>query len=97
MKHFESIDDLENNLDNHLVSTAFGECFDEDDSEKLICPWCGAELELEAEELWNLEELNNYKLECPECDQMIYFRAEPSVNLYSKRDSDNPEDAIEIY
>lgn len=97
MKHFKSIDELENDVDNNLACGLWGECFDENDSEHLMCPWCGTSIELEPEEVYGLNDLNDYKMECPECDQMIYFRAEPTVNLYSKRQSDNPEDAIEIY
>ena len=97
MKHFKSIDNLEIDPDNNLMTDAFDECFDEEDSEKLICPWCGAELELDAEVLWNLEELKKYKFECPECDQMIYFRAEPTVNLYSKREPSDVDNVEEFY
>lgn len=59
--------------------------------------WAGNSIELEAEDLWELEELKEYKYECPECEQTIYFRAEPTVNLYSKRESDKRNEAIEIY
>lgn len=96
-KHFKSIDDLENDVDNNLACGLWDECFDENDGEHLMCPWCGNSIELEAEDLWELEELKEYKYECPECEQTIYFRAEPTVNLYSKREPDDPDEAIEIY
>ena len=97
MKQFKSMDDLENDVDNNLACSIWDECFDENDSEHLMCPWCGTSIELEAEDLWSLRDIDEYKTECPECGKTIYFRAEPEVNLYSKRQSHDPNNAIEFY
>ena len=55
MKQFKSIDELENDVDNNLACGLWGECFDENDSEHLMCPWCGNSIEFDAEDLWELE------------------------------------------
>lgn len=97
MKQFKSIDELENDVDNNLACDLWGECFDENDGEHLMCPWCGTSIELEPEEVYRLNDLNDYKMECPECYQMIYFRTEHTVNLYSKREPSDADNVEEFY
>lgn len=41
MKQFKSMDELENDVENNLACGLWGECFGENDSEHLMCPWCG--------------------------------------------------------
>ena len=93
----KSIDELENDPSNNLVCGLWDEVYDEKNGERLICPWCGTSIELDPEGVAQLYDVNEYKTECPECGQTIYFRAEPEVNLYSKRQSHDPNNAIEFY
>lgn len=93
----KSIDELENDMSNNLACSMWDEVFDEEDSEHLICPWCGTSIELDAEEVGRLSDLNEYKTECAECGKTFYFRPEHSVNLYSKREYSFSDDVEEFY
>ncbi|MBU9695228.1 hypothetical protein KSL82_04865 [Limosilactobacillus portuensis] len=93
----KSIDELENDMSNNLACGMWNEAFDEEDSERLMCPWCGSSMELDAEEVGRLSDLNEYKTECAECGKTFYFRPEHSVDLYSKREYSSSDDVEEFY
>lgn len=92
-----SIDELEDDPNNNLVCGYWDKVYDEYDRERLVCPWCGTSFELDPEEIGGLDDVTEYKKECPECDRAFYFRPEHTVDLYSKREPSDADNVEEIY
>lgn len=92
-----NIDELENDPSNNLACGLWDEAFDEEYHEHLICPWCGASIELDPEEVYGLNDLNEYKTECKGCGKTFYFRPEHTVDLYSKREPSDADNVEEFY
>ncbi len=93
----KSIDELENDPSNNLACGLWDEVFDEEDHEHLMCPWCGTSIELDPEEVGRLDDFNEYEIECPECNNLFYFRPEHTVELYSKREPSDDDIVEEFY
>ena len=71
--------------------------YDEEDHERLMCPWCGTSIELDAEEVARLSDLNEYVIKCVECGEIFYFRPEHTVELYSKREPSDDDTVEKFY